>query len=222
MDIRPLTQEEIARKQELIKALSYGDSSVFDELKELIEREATIKNARMKAFTQIIESIINFNISFQELVEATYQNSRIFSEEAIIQYCESKGWIKSNKTSPKRSRKSTETTRKKREGFLVFSIQPKGAKGAPFKIMKDDDFPINGIGAKAVWLYNQPGDLKENLLKCADSGAREFLETEEGIAFLNKWADWIAREAPNFNEKTKVTTKKQNKDKEEVKEGTNA
>jgi hypothetical protein len=86
---------------------------------------------------------------------------------------------------------------------LVFSIQPTGAVGAPTKIMKEDDFPVLGIGSKMVWLFNEPGDLTKKLLGCAVPEAKDFLASEEGKQFTKKWADWIAKQAPNYKPKAK-------------------
>ena len=198
--LQPLSFEEQKAKQEFLAKLASGDVSVLPQLTALIDRENKIKEARKETLAGTIQAIVKFDMTFEELADAQHEGKPLFSESTVRAYVQSKGWIKSNTTSGEEKVKRTRTLR---EGTLIFSIQPPGAVGGATKIMKEDDFPIQGIGAKAVWLFKEPGDMTKKLMECAVPEAKEFLATPEGKEFTKKWAEWIKKEAPNFKPKAK-------------------
>ncbi len=200
--VKPLSREEILEKEELLVKLANGDTSILPKLTSFIDRENKAKESRKQMLGETFASIFNLDISFKELMEATYNNEPLYQDTDVKHYAENRGWLKAGKGGASLAEKIART-RKPREGTLIFSIQPTGAVGAPTKIMKEDDFPILGIGSKMVWLFKEPGDMTKKLLSCAVPEAKDFLASEEGKQFTKKWADWISKEAPNYKPKAK-------------------
>lgn len=201
-----LTQEQQKKRDEILARINKDGitdelfqalKKIDDEARQLgIEREGNIQN--------VVDGIrqIEPRITFAELMAQAKDGKPLFDSTEIMDYARGQGWKMPGATSSSvqsaDGATKTRKTRTTKEGTILFEIQPPKAKGAATRILKGDPFPALGIGTKLVWLFQQEGDLAENLMarKANNPEVDAYLATDEGKAEFQKWVKYIAENAP--------------------------
>lgn len=207
------TAQQQSRKQEIIALFSQGtvDDKLFAELKQLNEAEKQAKVEREGEVAGLANSIGEIQLTFAELMSLQFNNKPLFASTEIMDYARGQGWKFAGAVASDSGEQKTRKTRTPKEGLLLIEIQPPGAKGGAARILKGDKLPAQGIGAKMLWLAQQPGDLAENLMakSVKSQEVQDYLASDEGKAEFKQWLDFIAKHAP-----TKADTKKDGDKKE--------
>lgn len=196
------TAQQQSRKQEIIALFAQGtvDDKLFAELKEINKVEQQAKVEREGHVAEIVKGIGELQLTFAELMSQQFGNKPLFASTEIMDYARGHGWKFAGavNTSAAGTDGNTRQARTKREGVLLFEVQPPGHKGGATKIYKGDKFPAQGIGAKLIWLSQQPGNLADNLMGRAvqSQDVQDYLKTAEGEAEFKKWVNYITEHAP--------------------------
>jgi len=171
--------EQILGKLLQQQALSAEELQAFAQLNAEL---ASWKTDCVKVIDEIVQQIVAYGITLEQLSARD----------------ELRHWARSvaAAASPAQASEPVEGDEKKRRTrtpnpeLVIFRIQPPGAKGAATLIHRNE-LPQK-LGAKLVWLLEQPGDLKDKLLGCVDSqDAEAYLANEEGQLFLERLLNWI-------------------------------
>jgi hypothetical protein len=192
------TVQDETRMQEIVKQFAVGNVSedLFGELRSLNQKKETFKIEREGKVSEVKQAIVTLSMTFAEVMATNDNGVQHFSKDTFLAFAKAQGWL--NQVIASLDKKPTKQAKTK-DGLLLFEVQPPKAKGPSTKIYKGDAFPLNGIGAKLVWLVQQEGNLKDNLMNhCSDSAETlEYLGTDEGKAEIAKWIDYIAMNAPS-------------------------
>ena len=171
--------EQILGKLLQQQALSAEELQAFAQLNAEL---ASWKTDCVKVVDEIVQQIVAYGITLEQLSARD----------------ELRHWARpvAAAASPVRASEPAEGDEKKRRTrtpnpeLVIFRIQPPGAKGAATLIHRNE-LPQK-LGAKLVWLLEQPGDLKDKLRGCVDSqDAEAYLANEEGQLFLERLLNWI-------------------------------
>ena len=171
--------EQILGKLQQQQALSAEELQAFAQLNAEL---ASWKTDCVKVVDEIVRQIVAYGITLEQLSARD----------------ELRHWTRpvAAAASPIRASEAAEGDDRKRRTrtpnpeLVIFRIQPPGAKGAATLIHRNE-LPQK-LGAKLVWLQEQPGDLKDKLLGCVDSqDAEAYLANEEGQLFLERLLNWI-------------------------------
>jgi hypothetical protein len=199
------TKEDQAKMNEVMAFIQAGDDVTdqhFKDLKALHDRKAASTKALKESVGKVVAELSQLNLSFPEFMKAQGDNP-IFPSSAIMAYAAESGWRFPNMGKAPKSNdggSSTRKTRTPKAGTALFTVQPPGSKGAAKTIMKEDGIPEDDapIGAKLVWLVEQSGDIKANLMahQADNTEAKIFLASKEGKDFINGWVEWLKKHAP--------------------------
>jgi len=212
-----LTQDQRISKELLLKVICNVDTTEQDydkaqkDLRQLIKLEKQ-HLAEAKANKLVIyKGIIDLEISFDELMKAKLSGNLIYTKDIVKQYVIKAGWLSNadstdtgaaDKVKPKqkRARKASDADK----GFVIFTLENTSGKGISTTIWVESKFPFI-VGRSYINLYEQGGDLKENLLKLQSTApeVKEFLATPEGEAFVVRWVNWINKEVTKAIDKAK-------------------
>lgn len=206
---RTKEQTNALTRDQVIELIAKGEYNLVDRLKEMDKAEAQAKAEREADLIDIFNGIAETKLTLSELF--SYRNKEgqtLFSVEQLKDYCQ---FINLIPKKGKGSKKATGTTKTPSTELVLFTITtPKELKlkGPTTTIYKGKAFPIikDGLPAKFFWLYNQTGNLEDNLKKFAEKTpeAIAYLETAEGKAEVTKWVDWIKKEGKATADKAKA------------------
>ena len=212
------TSQDETRMQEIVDEFARGNLSedLFKELKKLQQNKEEFAQKREDEVGKVKQAVIGIALTFDELMTTEVDGKQYFSKEVFLEYGRGNGWIPKYATAASASTTESEEEKKQRktrtvkEGLVLFEIQPPNSKGGATKIYKAElvdgkatpEFPMAGKhpnpGAKMLWLFQQEGDLRDNLMsyKVDSTEVANYLESEEGQLEVDKWIDWMNTNCP--------------------------
>jgi hypothetical protein len=173
--------QQLVSKLQQQQALSAEELQTFAQLNTEL---ASWKTDCVKVVDEIVQQIVRYGVTLEQLS----------AREELRHWTAPMAAAPSSRQEPAESEEKKRRTRTPNPELVIFRIQPPGAKGAATLIHRNE-LPIK-LGAKLVWLLEQPGELKDKLMGCVDSqDAEAYLVNEEGQLFLEKLINWIRAQA---------------------------
>lgn len=151
---------------------------------------------RLTAIAEAVSLITKNKLSISDLVDAgAYKVEDVKSEAAAYFPNFNKSKNKPEVADGDDSEKTTQVA--KDYGLKLIKIKVAGKKGKGTTVAKDTPFPAATLafGANFAHVKAMTGDIAANLKSFAIKSpeAEEFLNTEDGHAFITKWAGYISR-----------------------------
>lgn len=212
------TKEEInalTRKQ-IVELIDKGEYNLVERLKEMDKAEAQAKAEREADLLDIFKGIAETKLTLSELF--SYRNKEgqtLFSTEQLKEYCQFINLIPKAGKAPKAKATGSTTPKATSNELVLFTINtPKDLKlkGPTTTIYKGKAFPIlkdGALPAKFFWLYNQPGNLEDNLNVFVEQTpeASAYLDSAEGKAEVANWVKFIKDNGDKMTNKAKAPAK---------------
>jgi hypothetical protein len=197
----------VTRRSELLALISDGstDDTIFKELKELNDADASAKKAWSDSIQAIVEMMAKSepSIEIADLINASPTLrptiGAIYDIDAFMAGAKAYGLSTVKVTDRSvRSNITGDGSKPKDLGIAVLVIKVPKAKGQPTTIYQNTPLPadtsgVNKLKNSFVYVKGLEGSVAVNLRKLANADAREFLSTVEGDQFIDKWSGWISR-----------------------------
>ena len=182
-----LTIQKNTRKQQLVALISEGstDKSIFEELMSLNEVEVVVKRARAENIAQLLKSIVELEVQFQE-IHAVFPLNQI--EEVAI----SLGLLRSKSTSlGVRSARAIAVRDTRRTGVVLIRVANLSGMGAPATYNQGQAMPRH-VPKSFKSLFERSGVLFEaELAKHFTDEGKAYFASAEGQVDLAKFVNFV-------------------------------